>query len=280
VLALHGDLLVVADFVNGGGTHTAAVHWHLDPRWTLGADGRRASITRDGERVGLVVPRGRIEHFVADPETGLGWYSPVYGRIDRTTTVRISHSGTAPFWVVSVFDLDAQNPVAEVDWVPVWAESGAVAHAAAIRISRAASVDHVVFAEPTGGDPALGAAEIVENTLFSAGAASSTVKRPGTWRIGELETDARMLFYRSTSDRALTRLALVDGSMARAGGRRGFHLALPRVVPDFFTERGGADCTSGVFESGGCADSASDTRPRTSDHRPRTGDLCVVLPVS
>ncbi|HZW72964.1 MAG TPA: alginate lyase family protein, partial [Caldimonas sp.] len=31
VLAVHGDLLVVADLVTGDGTHTASVHWHVDP---------------------------------------------------------------------------------------------------------------------------------------------------------------------------------------------------------------------------------------------------------
>ena len=44
--------------------------------------------------------------------------------------------------MVSVFDFDPGNPVAEVDSVPVWAEAGVVAHATAIRITRAASVDH------------------------------------------------------------------------------------------------------------------------------------------
>ena len=40
VLALHDDLLVVVDLVEGPGTHTAAAHWHIDPRWATGACGR------------------------------------------------------------------------------------------------------------------------------------------------------------------------------------------------------------------------------------------------
>ena len=220
VLALHGDLVVVADLVDApasgdgadrvsaalnGERHAAAVHWHIDPRWTVDARGRRVTFTRAGERVGLAVPHGFVESFVGDAATGLGWYSPAYGRVDRTTTIRVSHSGAAPFWIVSVFDLNRQNPVADVDWVPVWAEAGAMAHATAVRIARASSVDYALFAEPVAH---------------------------GTWRVGEIETDARMLFCRSTAERPIARLALVDGSMVRTVGRRGFQLALPRAVPD------------------------------------------------
>ena len=46
VLALHGDLVMVADLISGEGTHAAAAHWHLDPRWTAEARGRRATFTR------------------------------------------------------------------------------------------------------------------------------------------------------------------------------------------------------------------------------------------
>ena len=237
VLALHGDLVVVADLVAGpsnaddaesrsstpaaspaGDGHAAAVHWHVDPRWTVDARGRQVTFTRAGERVGLAVPHGFVEAFVGDNATGLGWYSPAYGRVDRTTTIRVSHCGAAPFWIVSVFDLNPLNPVADVDWVPVWAEAGAMAHATAVRITRAASVDYVSFAEPA-----------VDR---HSAAIAPSVKSPHTWRVADFETDARMLFCRITSDRPIARLALVDGSVVRTTGRRGFELALPRPVPD------------------------------------------------
>ena len=230
VLAMHGDLVVVADFIGGPGAHAAAVHWHLDPRWTVDMRTRGASFTRagDGDRVELTVPQGVVDGVAADGETGLGWYSPAYGRVDRTTTVRVSHAGAAPFWMVSVFDLDADNRVAAVDWVPVWAEAGAVAHAAAIRITRAAAVDHVLFAEPT----ASGVARPVQGRDHGAESPA-----PHRVRVGDVETNARMLFYRSTVDSPIARLALVDGSLARAAGRRGFDVTLPDVVPAFFCDR-------------------------------------------
>jgi hypothetical protein len=266
VLALHGDLVVVADLVSAAlpsAEHTAAVHWHFDPRWTIEARGRRAVLAcSDDEslRVGLVVPQGLLEHFVGDAETGLGWHSPVYGRIERTTTVRVSQSGSAPFWMVSVFDLNPENPVADVEWVPVWAEAGVIAHATAIRITRAASVDHVLFAQPTEENRTAEHTETAEKQPFSA---SSTVKR-GSWRVAEFETDARMLFCRTTPEQPLARLALVDGSLVRAAGRRHFELELPGIVPAF----------SANYET--------EDQGRTEDQEPRTKDQnkCVASPVS
>ena len=131
-------------------------------------------------------------------------------------------SAAAPFWIVSVFDLNPLNPVADVDWVPVWAEAGAMAHATAVRITRVASVDYVSFAEPAA-DP-------------DAAAIAPSVKSPFTWRVADFETDARMLFCRMTGDRPIARLAIVDGSVVRTAGRRGFHLALPRPVPDLHVD--------------------------------------------
>jgi len=230
VLALHGDLVVVADLVDApaadAASHAAAVHWHVDPRWTVAVRGRHATLTRAGERVGLAVPHGFVEAFVGDEAAGLGWYSPAYGRVDRTTTIRVGHTGAAPFWIVSVLDLNAQNPVADVDWVPVWAEAGAIAHGTAIRVTRAGSIDYVLFAEPAA-------------------------ERGGrTWRIGEIETDARMLFCRATAERPIARLALVDGSIVRTAGRRGFQLELPQTVPDLHldltVDARGAGATSGA----------------------------------
>ena len=96
VLSVHGDLVVVADFVAGSGAHAAAVHWHVDPRWSVEMRGRGAVFTRSAnraDRVGLSVPQGVIDHFSGDDLTGLGWCSPAYGRIDRATTVRIACNG-------------------------------------------------------------------------------------------------------------------------------------------------------------------------------------------
>ena len=252
VLAMHGDLVIVADFLSGPGTHAAAVHWHLDPRWTAQARGRGAIFTRAGDRVGLSVPEGAVDVFCGDDVTGLGWCSRMYGRLERNTTVRIAHEGAAPFWMMSVFDHDPANPVVDVAWEPVSAEAGAVAHAAAIRITRAASVDHALFAESSQSD----LAPVVQGRDAGAGRADRL-----RVRVGGIETDACMLFSRSTPDRGTTRVALVDGSMARAAGPGGFDVSLPQVVPAFFSDR------------------TENLEPRNLEPRTKAPS-CVALPVS
>jgi heparinase II/III-like protein len=137
VLARHGDLLVVADFVSGAGRHSAAAHWHVDPRWTVDVRDRRVELTTGDRRITLVVADGGVEAFTGDETTGLGWCSPVYGRLDQTTTVRVTRQGDGPFRLASVFGLDSANPVASVEWVSD----------TTLRITRERSVDEVVFTE-------------------------------------------------------------------------------------------------------------------------------------
>jgi hypothetical protein len=244
VLALHGDLVVVADLVHEAGAssvHDASVCWHLDPGWTVAMRARGARLTRTGANgtqitVGLTVPQGSVERFTADPDSGFGWYSPEYGRLEPTTTVRVTQSGAAPLWMVTVFDLDPTNPVAHVDWMPVWAEAGVSAHATAIRITRAASVDHVLFAEPVEPHRDDLGSDAAQKDVRSARSGQSGTKS-GPWRVGEIETDARMLFCRTAADGGVNAVAMVDGSVVRSGGRRGPHITLSRITPTFLWTR-------------------------------------------
>jgi len=216
VLSLHGDLVVVADFVGGTGTHTAAVHWHLDPRWMAEIDTRRAVLVRPGDErisVAVWVPQGEMTASRGDALTGLGWWSPAYGRLDPTTTLRVIKAGVAPFWIISVFDLDRHNAVTAVDFVPV-SPCGAwtLEHDAAVRITRAVSVDHVVFAEP-----AVSAAtrDAIETDRDSTELAALHPFTRFAWRAGEVETDARMVYFRSTHAGPANCLAAVDATYFR-----------------------------------------------------------------
>jgi hypothetical protein len=222
VLALHGDLLAVADLVDGTSTHATAVHWHVDSRWRVEAAARSAQMTAGQDRITLHVPYGIVEPLSADGESGLGWNAPVYGQLEPATTIRVSHRGAAPLWMVSIFGLNPENPISAVDTVPVWAEAGVLSHSVALRITRLASTDYLLIAEPAASGRAQGSAD---------GAP--------TWRVGELETDARMLFCRLTTDHHVTRLALVDGSIVRSSVRRHLELALPAVVPDLHLDMKG-----------------------------------------
>ena len=138
VLARHGDLIVVADFVDAEGRHAAAVHWHFDPRWIVEVGGRRVTCSlRKGAAIDVVVSDGVVELFHGDA-SGLGWYSPAYGRVEPTTTVRVTRKADGPFSIATVLGLDAANPVSSVEWLA----------AATLRIHRARSIDEVAFAEP------------------------------------------------------------------------------------------------------------------------------------
>jgi hypothetical protein len=165
----------------------------IDPR---AQDFIRKILARTGEDY--------VTHFSGDDLTGLGWCSPAYGRIDRATTVRIAHNATSPFWMVTVFDLDGDNEVVGVDWVPVWAEAGVVDHGTAIRISRAASVDHVLFVQDRADTPV----RPYERDTLVCG-------RKPLWRVGDVETDARMLMVRASVGRSLSCVASVDATTAR-----------------------------------------------------------------
>ena len=206
VFFAHGDLLVVADLVRGDGTYEAAVHWHVDPRWQVTASGRHAVMSGGGQRVELVVPNGSLTPYFGSEEHQLGWHSPVYGRVEPCWTLRTTRQAHGSFWVISVFGLDQANSIREADVMPVWAEAGTLVHSTALRITRASSVDYLVIAEP------------VEEGR-------------STWRVAEIETDARVLFCRSVPE-GPSRLSLVDGSLARTSHVPRLLVALPHRVAD------------------------------------------------
>jgi hypothetical protein len=91
-----------------------------------------------------------------------------------------------------VFGLNDTNKVLDVEWVPVWAEAGALKHGAALRISRERSTDYALFAEPID-------------------------ERHRSWRVGELQTDARMMCWRVDGHALADILAMADGTFARLG---------------------------------------------------------------
>ncbi|HUR33055.1 MAG TPA: alginate lyase family protein [Vicinamibacterales bacterium] len=208
VLALHGDLLLVADLVSGDGVHQVDQHWHFDPRWSVELSGQRALLRSGGDRVQLAVSRGAIEHVRGGPAPGVGWHAPVYGRVERTSAVRVSDGGAAPLWIVTAFGLNPDNEVLAVTPIALRAPAGTLERSVAVTVSRAHSTD-----------------------LFALGA-PGLAGHPGraTWLVAGYETDARMLFCRTT-DR-ISRLALVDGSFVRAVDDRSLLVKLAADVPD------------------------------------------------
>jgi hypothetical protein len=209
VLTLPGDMMIVADLIAGEGTHTAAVHWHLDPRWRVAVGEGTVTFATCNAQCQLVVPRGHIERFAADDATGLGWLAPVYGSVQPSTSLRVTHRGALPFWMASVFGLSRRNPVVDVEFLPVVAATGVLANAVAMRIVRAASIDVVMIADPA--DPG---------------------RRSGAdgWKAGDVETDARVLFCREQDGRP-SDVLLLDGSRVRANAQPALEFEAPHRFP-------------------------------------------------
>jgi hypothetical protein len=204
---LRGDLLVVADLVRGPGRHRAAVHWHVDPRWTVQAHGQVVAFETDVMRCQLAVPGGRVECFTADRESGLGWHAPIYGNVRPMTSLRVTCDAAWPIWMASVFGLNPANPVVGAEFVPVDAASGALEHAVALRINRLTSTDFVALAEGAPG-------------------------QDGTaWQVDEFETDARLLFCR-VADQQLARFAMMDGSLLRVRLEPASRFEMPYRLPE------------------------------------------------
>jgi hypothetical protein len=229
VFVLHGDLLVVADLIAAppGDTdlHRVDVHWHVDPRWTIAVAGRRATLAAAGERIIVVVPHGVLERFAAD-ESGLGWHAPVYGRLEPAATLRLGHTSGAPLWMITVFGFDAANEVNDVEMLPVWAEAGVLAQSCAVRITRAATTDYLLLADPA--DPRA---------------------RTQGWRLAEFETDAALMFCRICADQ-MTRAALVDGTRLCSSGRPRMNLTLPALASDLHMDASGGDARLSGAASG------------------------------
>ena len=113
----------------------------------------------------------------------------------------MTHNGPLPFWMVSVFGLHRANAVVEVEFLPVSAGAGVLAHSLALRIVRQSSIDYVGFAE----------ASMTDNQ---------------TWRMAHIETDARVLFCRERDGR-LGDVFLLDGSRVRASADPPLELETP-----------------------------------------------------
>jgi hypothetical protein len=204
VLTLPGDLMVVADLVSGEGEHSASVHWHVDPRWRVHVSDTTVTFSTSAAQCQLVVPRGHVERFEGDADTGLGWRAPVYGSVEPATSLRVTHCAGLPFWMPSVFGLTRSNAVIDVEFLPVTAEADDSAPAAALRIVRASSLDYVLFAAS-----------------------------PSMRTFGQFETNARVFFCREREGR-IGEVILLDGSHAHVSGDKGLAFDAPHRMPHLY----------------------------------------------
>jgi hypothetical protein len=85
----------------------------------------------------LIVASGVVEAFFGDDATGLGWYSPVYGRLEKTTTLRVTDKGSGAIRMAAAFGLEPANQIVDVMWIAN----------TRLRITRERTVDEIAFDE-------------------------------------------------------------------------------------------------------------------------------------
>jgi hypothetical protein len=114
-------------------------------------------------------------------------------------------------WIVSVFGLNARNPVLDAEFVHVAADAGTFETAVGVRITRRHSLD---------------LAALVDRTPR---------RQSATWRCGGFETDAHLLFCRA-ADRRLTEIAFVDGSLVRSLSEPQSRIELPHRMSEMHVD--------------------------------------------
>jgi hypothetical protein len=173
-----------------GAPHRADIHWHIDPSWRVTPvhgnlleavhhDGTTVWMAIAGDDVSVQIFRGS-----ADGDR-LGWYSPVYGTVLPTTTVRITSRRTTPI-VVSTAIVTADEPP-RVERTDVEGHPDAVG----LLVSLRGQTNTMVFVPST----------------------SSHADR--AWRTATLESDARVLCWRAAPGNTGTAVANVGGTFVR-----------------------------------------------------------------
>jgi hypothetical protein len=190
----------------------AEVLWHLDPAWRLDGAARGAVSLRhaSGDRAWLVSVGAQTD-FMAGDEGGYGWMSPVYGRVEPSLALRLTARRTSPFAVVSMFGTGHLDEAPSVERMPVEHEV-AGADVLALCIRSGFHTDIVVFGyrEPLlperapGSEPSLG-------TTFPQTEDGKTVMR-----VGDIETDARLLCVQFDGDAEAPRVVVRDDGYARS----------------------------------------------------------------
>ena len=178
---------LIADEILGRGRRTAAAHWHVAPEWTLRSEaGRVQAVHADGAGAWLLHDGGSAAIVCADRESGLGWYAPVYGMLQPSSTVRITLEGEAPLYMLTWVAGDAAWPSPVLHRVAVDGDADPSTLAAAV----ASGGRRALFLLRMGGAPAH-AARIC--------------------RAAEFESDARLLHALSDGDRLIS-IDLVDAT--------------------------------------------------------------------
>jgi hypothetical protein len=233
VLATGDGLWIVADHLLGGGSHRAEIYWHLDPRWQPTASQRGAAFAASADTASGVTHAAfasnasLVECFRGDPE-GLGWWSPVYGRLEPALTLRLAADIAGPTTLVTVIaasELPAALDVAPLEF-DIQDQAGTDSssrawHVAAVSVAGRDDRHVVAFA-----------------TAVHAGRTTAPVYRVET-EFGTLVSDAHVTFLRLSARGEPVSIVIVDGMGVRWTGPGAFAIDLPSPAEDLHLDLAG-----------------------------------------
>jgi hypothetical protein len=200
---------LVVDEVLGHGAHTAAAHWHVDPRWTLRSEapGRIGASHRDGGEAWILYDAGDLLLAHGDEASGLGWHAPAYGVTVPAWTARVTRAAEAPFSMITWIGMTRPGgrPPPSIERLSPVCEAGDVAVAAYMRAGERASVFVVC---PSGADSHHGC----------------------RCDIGTYQTDARV-FHGVEDHGSLTRFDLIDGTQVLTRRHDGISVCSSTPMP-------------------------------------------------
>jgi hypothetical protein len=211
VLALHGIGWIVLDAIDGNGRAGADSWWHLHPRWRASKGPDAIDLAdADGRKVTIAFTTKDVE---VQSGTALAQYSPEYGRIEPSTTLRASAQGTTPFVIGTCI---APNAVHE---------------------QRTTIVEAPVRSQPasgwTGSALAIRAGSVDVLVLVATPATDTAMWQHRRWGTSTVQTDARVLAVARDAHRWKT-IAIVGGRIVAArsapGAAGGSSAVSPRAA--------------------------------------------------
>ena len=87
--------ILIEDRFQGRGVHSFELNYHLHPdvKVTLAASGREAVLESGGSRVELQILEGKMDIVKGHASPLLGWYSPSYGKLEKTSVLHCEQRG-------------------------------------------------------------------------------------------------------------------------------------------------------------------------------------------
>jgi hypothetical protein len=223
VFATGAHTWVVADRLSGPGRHRACVHWHLDPAWTVAADGRGgwALTHRTGIEARLAIPEVTVDLLQGDADWALGWVAPIYGRLTPAPTLRGTSERSTPIWIVTTIDVGSPQVRGAVTTLLDVLSGDRGGSGCAVLTRRERHADVTFF-----------------RTKRERDTVSIVVEPRGTTAI---TTDAAALHARISNAGRLERVCLVDVTVFRFDGTAPVTITSPKPIrdADVSLDRGG-----------------------------------------